>query len=116
MGLPEIETNKFVKIIEFVLKNNRFSAVEACKKSGMSIPEFNGAKYSLFLLKDEHEISSSEQGELTWNLSPEAYFHYLSFVQYKHAVSTSNRAHWLAICSLVISIIMGVASVISSFT
>lgn len=116
MNLAEIETNKFIKIIEFALKNQKFSIEAACRECGMTIPEFNSAKYSLFMLKGEHEISNSSQDVLTWNLSPSAYFHYLSFIQYKHAVKTSNKAHWIAIFSLAISSIIGIASIVASLT
>jgi hypothetical protein len=116
MNLNDIENYKIIKLMEFSLKDQSFSVQQACNVSGVSPDEFSGLKYSLYVLKGAHENIESNNEILDWRLTPEAYFNYLSFIQYKHSVLTSKRAQIVAICSLLISSLIGVASLVSSLT
>ena len=115
MNITEAQDSKFIKLIEFALKNPSFTIAQACKASNMTPTEFEGAKYSLFNLRGEHE-NAHPNADLSWRLSPEAYFNYLNFLEFKHAVATARKAHWTAIVSIGISGIIGLASLISNFT
>lgn len=97
-----IEKHRFIKLIEFALQHSSFSAREAMTASGMSEREFSGAKYTLFKLKGEHESAPASE-TLNWHLSPQAFFQYLSFLQYRHAVRSSSRALWIAAASLAVA-------------
>lgn len=70
----------------------------------MTEEDFNGAKYSLFQLKGEHEHAAFDK-VLPWRLKAEAFFNYLSFLEYRDALRYSRRAFYIAIGSLLVSII-----------
>lgn len=54
--------------------------------------------------------SASELQE--WVLKPEAYFAYLQYKQFEHAVRSARRAEWLAIAALVATTVALVGNVI----
>lgn len=95
-----ISKHKYIKLIEFALKNKSFSVQEACDASGLNEREFNGAKYSLFVLLGKHEHIVNIHESLEWWLKPEAYFSYVSFLEFQHSLNTSRRAQWIAVFSL----------------
>lgn len=113
LKLSEIENNSFVRLIEFVLMNKSFNVNQACQASGLSNSEFRQIRHAIF--ENSHLNINNDAEIFKWHLSPNAYFHYLTFIQYKHAVKTSNRAHVIAIISVAISIIVGVGSIASNF-
>jgi hypothetical protein len=93
----------YVRLVEFALKNKEFSVDQACKATGLSESEFSGAKYSLFLLRGEHESVVDQAKPLEWRLKPEAYFGYLSYLELNHSLSASRKAWWFSIVSLVVA-------------
>lgn len=95
--------HKFIKLIEYALSNKSFSVREACDASGLSEREFDRAKYSLFVLLGKHEHVESPHERLDWWLKPEAYFSYISYLEFQHSLNTSRRAHWIAVFSLLIA-------------
>ncbi len=107
MKIKQIERHKFIRLIEFSLKNSSFSIQQAVEASGMTEEDFSGAKYSIFQLKGEHEHATSDK-VLNWRLTAEAFFNYLSFLEYRDALKASRRAIWVAISSLLVTIIANV--------
>ena len=113
LKLSEIENNSFVRLIEFALMNKSFNVNQACQASGLSNSEFHQIRHTIF--ENSHPNINNDAQMFQWYLSPNAYFHYLTYIQYKHAVKTSNRAHIIAIISVAISIIVGIGSIASNF-
>jgi len=103
MNIELINNHRYSKLVEYALANKTFSVKQACDASGLSEDEFSGAKYSLFMLKGEHECIDSADKVLSWRLKPEAYFSYVSYLEFKHSLITSHRAWWVACFSLLIA-------------
>jgi len=114
MDITNIENHGFIKLIEFALKNKSFSKKQACEFSGLGERQFDFARDNIFVLSgyQERNLSSSEIQD--WELSPDAYFNYLQYVGFKHAVKVSQRAHYTAITAIIISAILAVVSIIVS--
>jgi len=110
MNIANIEKHKFIKLIEFSLENDQFSIDQACDASGMLPREFHAIQESIYGEPFVAAISPAQLKE--WKLSSEAFFNYLSFLEYKNAIKSSSRATWFAIGSLVISTLVGLANIL----
>jgi len=97
------QKHKYIDLIEFALANRSFTVQQALDATKMSADEFSAAKYSLFHLKGMHE-NPDRNKVLDWTLRPEAYFHYLSFLEFRHSVRAARKAFWLAVASICIAI------------
>lgn len=111
MEIREIERHKFIKIIEYALKHESFTVEQICEAVGISQVEFNLAKSSIFHLLGQHDPVPSPHSKLPWYLSTEAFFNYLSFLEYSHAIQSAKRAHILAI----VAIFLAAASMLLNF-
>ena len=106
-----VENHRYIKLVEFALANKIFSVNQACEASGLSAEEFSGAKYSLFLLKGVHENIACDNELLGWRLKPEAYFSYVSYLEFKFSLTTSRWAWWFSGLSLLVAAFsLGVAA------
>lgn len=105
MEVKEIENHGYIKLIKFSLTNKSFNVAQALEASGMGLTEFNSAKYAIFNLRGEHEQITSLNQVFRWELAPQAFFHYVSFLEYKHAITSSRRAQIFAIIAIIISAI-----------
>lgn len=114
MEIREIENHKFIKLIEYALKNESFTVTQVCEAVGMSPSEFNSAKYSIFQLKGEHENIRSSDLNLPWQVSTKAFFDYLSFLQYRDAVKSAKKAHCTAVIAIIITGFLALGSIIVS--
>lgn len=99
--------HKYVQLIEFTINNQpSFTIRQACDACHIRPRQFRSIASSIFILNRQQR----EGGSLTndsevqeWILKPEAYFGYLQYVQFEHAVSGSRRAQWTAIAALVVT-------------
>lgn len=108
--LPEPDTHKYVQLIEYSLRNTSFKPTDACKACGLSEKEFQFVAASLYSLSGYQGelIRTSETQE--WVLRPEAYFSYLQYLEFRHAIETAKRAFWLSVAAIVVAIIsVGIA-------
>lgn len=103
MEIKKIEQHKFIRIIKYALDHESFTIDQICKDIGISQIEFNLAKYSMFHLLGEHEALPSPDLKLPWYLSSEAFFNYLSFLQYRDAIKWAQRALVVAIIAIFLS-------------
>jgi hypothetical protein len=94
MKFDQVKNHRYIKLVEFALANHKFSVRQACDASGLTEDEFSGAKFSLFMLKEINEHIESVHEILDWRLKPEAYFSYVSYLEFKHSLATARRA-WL---------------------
>lgn len=115
MKVDAIEKHKYIKLLEFSLENRNFTKVQACNASGLSQSDFDFIKGQIFSLSAAQEsfVSANENHE--WKLSPQAFFNYLQFQEFKHAVNTAETSKKIAIASIAISGLLAVASLVVSF-
>lgn len=73
----------------------------------MTLKDFQFVAPSVFLLNAYQEREGIVRGTETqeWILRPEAYFGYLQFIEFQHAIESSKRAYWLSVAAIVIAII-----------
>ncbi len=104
MVSSELREHEYVKLIAFALETPSFSVQQACEASGLSPRRFKSAMYSIFSLRGQHERLQSDHEILDWELSPEAYFNYLSFLEFRHSLAAAAKAQSTANWALFISI------------
>lgn len=109
---PDTVKHKYIDLIEFALATRSFSVQQILDATKMSGDEFNAAKHALFHLKGMHENPLRDE-VIDWTLKPEAYFQYLSYLEFKHSVESSKRAYWVAWISMSIAAISVVIACIS---
>ena len=102
--LPEPETHKYVRLIEYSLRNQSFKPVDACATCGLSDKEFRFIAASLYSLSAYQEHVRADETQ-DWVLKPEAYFGYLQYLEFRHAVETAKRAYWLSVAAIIVTII-----------
>lgn len=97
-----MQKHKYIHLIEFVIENDSSFTIQqardACK---LSPREFSSIVPSVFAL-DAHQMDrlGETHESQNWVLKPEAYFGYLQYVQFNHAVLSANRAQWTATAAL----------------
>jgi hypothetical protein len=113
-----MEKHKFIEIIEFALDKGyeRYPAKVVMDKFDLTLDEFNFIKASIFRLsnasgRDDFDFKLA----MKWHLLPEAYFNYLQFLEFKHSLSTANTARNIAIASIIISSLLAITSIVTSF-
>jgi len=109
-GVPELEPHSCVRLVEFALKHRAFSPSDACKASGLKDEDFQFIAPSIFILNQKQESGDLlRRGDTQeWRLRPEAYFGYLQFVSYRHAVESAKQAYRLSVLSVVVALISAV--------
>lgn len=120
MPSSELEEHEYVRLIAFALKEPRFSVQQACEASGLSPRRFKSAMYSIFSLRGQHEHLESDHEILDWELSPEAYFNYLSFLEFRHSLataakaqSTANKAIFISIAGIIVGAALSLAALLN---
>jgi len=108
-GHSRLETpgkHRYVALIEYALSNPEFTAEEACGAVGLSDKEFRfiaGTIFALNAVQSSQDFRSQQKHE--WILQPDAYFSYLQYVEFMHAIEHARRAFWVAVLAIVVSII-----------
>jgi hypothetical protein len=102
------DKHKYVQLIEFTLRNPVFVPDNACKACGLTTKEFQFISRSIYSLNAAQNEMIRPREEQDWVLLPEAYFSYLQFLEFKHAVKVANVSYWVSIAAAIVSII-GVA-------
>jgi hypothetical protein len=90
MQIDKIESHKYIKLLEYALENRNFTKVQACEASGLSQSDFDFIKWQIFSLSAAQESFVSPNEEHEWKLAPQAFFNYLQFQEFKHAVNTAE--------------------------
>jgi hypothetical protein len=104
--VPEPKKHKYVDLIEFSLENSTFSTTKVCDACGLSQKEFRFLAPIIYVLSAYQADPNFEvDRELEWILKPEAYFSYLQYCEFRHAIETAKRAFWLSVLAIVIAII-----------
>lgn len=104
--LPEPDKHRYVALIEFALHHDTFSAEEASTACELSEKEFRFISASIFSLNAyQAQAGFDTKKKLDWILKPEAYFSYLQYLEFRHAIETAKRAYWLSVLAIIIAII-----------
>ena len=114
MNLKDIEKHGYLKLIEFTLENSNYSIEQACDRTGLNSKQFQFAKHEIFVLSGYQDTYVNPEKVLEWELSPKAYFQYLEYLEFKHAIESSKKATRTAIAAITISGILGLATLITS--
>ena len=107
-----MDKHSYVKLIEYSLEHPRFTKEQACIAADLSHEQFDFIRREIFVLSAAQEGFVRPNEEQEWKLTPQSYFNYLQYCAYKHAISTSNRAHILSIGAIIISILIAAAPII----
>jgi len=117
MKLENVRNHEYIKLIEYALSNNEFSAEEACAAIGITDEQFRFARHSIF------DLSAAQGGaefkskyKYKWHLSTQAYFNYLQYLEFMHAVKSAKNANRIAIIAITISGLLAIISIISTLT
>ena len=98
--------HKYISLIEFSLGNPKFSVNVACAACGLSEKEFRFISNSIYVLNAaQADMGHNPDIQFDWILSPDAYFSYLQYLEFKHAIEAARRSYWLSVAAIVIAII-----------
>ncbi len=114
MELSSLENHKYLKLIEFAIKQKHFTKVQACEASGLNAQEFDFVRHEIFILSAAQSEYVNDHQEFEWKISSQAFFNYLQFSEFKFAVSAAKKAQQTAFASIIISGILAVGSIIIS--
>jgi hypothetical protein len=105
-SLKEPHKHKYVTLIEYVLEHDEFSINEACEATGLTEKEFRFILDSIFVPNGyQGGIVINENLKQQWVLRTEAYFSYLQYLEFCHAIEHAKRAYWVAILAIIIALI-----------
>ncbi len=108
MHIKNIEKHSYIKLIELSLNNNKFSKNCACKESGLSSKQFDFIRDDIFILSAHQEQSFDSKLEQEWVLTPQSFFSYLQYLEFKHAVRTARIAKYISILAIIISCVFAI--------
>lgn len=112
-----LRKHEYIKLIEYALSHDEFSAEEACPEIGITDEQFRFVRFSIFDLsgaQDGAEFRSTIKYK--WHISTQAYFNYLQYIEFMHAVKSARKANIIAIIAIIISGILAIIAIISTFT
>lgn len=110
MDISKIEQHGYLKLIEFTLNNSSFSATQACEHCDLSFPQFNLTKPRIFIMKGTQDHSLNPNEVQRWELSSESYFNHLQYLEFKHAIDSSQKSMRVAIIAIIVSCVLTGAS------
>ncbi|MGV6818412.1 MAG: hypothetical protein ACWA44_14235 [Thiotrichales bacterium] len=113
MHITALEQHRVIKLIRFSLDNRSFSAAEALNQTGMGMSEFVAVANEIYCEGKDIDHSLNLNEVLSWNLTPESLFQYMSFLEYKDSLETAKRATVIAIASIVISGALALAQLVT---
>jgi len=103
--LPDPDPHRYVQLIAYTLRNPSFKSADACAACGLSEKEFRFVATSIYS-QSEYQVQKGRPDETQdWILRPEAYFSYLQYLEFRHAIKASRIASSLAVVAIVIAII-----------
>ena len=103
--LPDPDPHRYVQLIAYTLRNPSFKSADARAACGLSEKEFRFVATSIYS-QSEYQVQKGRPDETQdWILRPEAYFSYLQYLEFRHAIKASRIASSLAVVAIVIAII-----------
>ncbi len=96
--------HKYIVLLDNVVeKSGSFALGPAMDAANITESEINLVLDAFFYTEQLPDSYSLRNQDLEWKLKPEALFGYLSYKQYEQAVTSSNRAYWLAFASFLVA-------------
>ncbi len=115
LDISELHNHQYIRLIEYAIQNNTFSINEACRATGISSTEFKFARDVLFILNAEQTRPYVHENQsMDWQLSPQAFFNYLQYREFKFAIESaenSKRNAWIAIAIAAITLIVSAIAI-----
>lgn len=107
--------DRTMKLISFSIGKRSFSVNEALNASGMGLSEFIAIGRAIYAQEADisHEMNLNEIRD--WFLKPDALFGYMGLTEFEHSVKSSNQAKKIAIASIVISGVLALGSIVTSW-
>jgi hypothetical protein len=114
MNLKSIRNHEYIKLIEYALSNNEFSAEEASAEIGITTEQFRFARDSIFNLNPVQSSGAEfrTSHKYKWHLSPQDYFNYLQYLEFIHATNSAKKANWIAIIAIIFSGLLALTQII----
>jgi hypothetical protein len=111
MDLDDLQKDEFIRLIEYSLKKRVFSARDACEQTGIPLEHFRFIRHSIYELSaPQAAVDFDEDNEQDWYVSAQAFFHFVQFIEYKHAVASAKRSTKIAILAVIIAIVTALLS------
>lgn len=115
MDLENIRSHEYIKLIEYSLSKNEFSAEEACSAIGITDEQFKFVRHSIFVLSAAQTGADfKSKSKYKWHLSIQAYFNYLQYLEFMHAVKSAKNATKIAIIAIIFSGLSLIISIIQA--
>ncbi|MFL1456379.1 hypothetical protein ACJO5Y_18210 [Marinobacter sp. GN3S48] len=107
--------DRTVKLISFSIGKRSFSVSDALNASGMGLSEFLAIGPTIYSQGADisHEMNIHEVRD--WFLKPDALFGYMGLTEFQHSVKSANQAKKIAIASIVISGILALGPIATSW-
>lgn len=115
MNIEKIEDHYTIKLIKFTLErgNKNFTAQQAAEYCNIGLHEFNLIWKSIFIPNTNQTNNFNNNEEYRWELKPEAFFSYMSYLEYKDSLASSKKALKIAIISIIIASVLAILQMIT---
>ncbi len=97
--------HKYITLVEFALSKGTFSKQEAMDACGFTEKQFRFVSSSIFVLSMNQGVMADLNEKQEWILKPEAYFSYVQYLEFLHAIKTARTSFWLAVAAIVVAIL-----------
>ncbi len=114
MDLSSLENHKYIKLIEFAIKQKHFTKTQACEVSGLTKQEFDFVRHEIFILSGAQAEYLNDNQEYEWKVSSQTFFNYLQFSEFKFAVITAKKAQRTALVAIILSGVLAVGSIVAT--
>lgn len=110
-----MDTHRYVNLIEYAINNKSFTKKEACDASGVDLTEFDYICHELFILTTIQNQCIHDAECQRWTLSPQAYFNYLQYCEFKHSVESAEQAKKVSFWAIGISAVLALSNILMTF-
>ncbi|WP_211829381.1 hypothetical protein [Kistimonas asteriae] len=114
MDLEKLKNHKYLKLIEYALKEKNFSKEQACNASKLAHHEFDIIYRDMFIPHKNQEGEIHPNEVLEWTLSQQAFFNYLQFLEFKSSVESAKKAQITAIVAIIISCALTLSPIVTA--
>ncbi len=105
-NFTKIDKHRYVQLIEFSLSKSNFAVSDAMSTCSLTEKEFRFIAPSIYHLNlNQVSLSISPDTVQEWVVKPEAYFSYLQFMAFSHAIETAERSYWLSLGAIILAIL-----------
>ncbi len=111
--MDDISQHPIMRGLKFACENESFKPQEFWEVTGL-IDDYYGRETLMNIVESNCIIGKGDNDTLTVNY--EAFINYLEYIELKEARTSSKRAMRIAIAAIMISILIGIISIVVSLT